>query len=82
VFPPSAAAGQGDLKWAEAGVPVAITLAIMRHMSAAMLRRYSHVRQVVKIQAMQVVEAQSAFSVAVPRVSPKVDAKAAPAESP
>ena len=66
---------------AEAGVPEATMLAIMGHMSAAMLRRYSRVRQAVKIEAMQVVEARSAFSVAVPKVSPKVDAKA-PAESP
>jgi integrase len=64
-------------KMAEAGVPEATMLAIMGHMSAAMLRRYSHVRQAAKTEAMQAVEARSAFSVAAPKVSPKVDAESA-----
>jgi integrase len=41
---------------AEAAVPEATMLAIMGRMSAAMLRRYSHVRQAAKTEAMQAVE--------------------------
>ena len=58
---------------AEAGVPEATMLDIMGHMSSAMLRRHSHIRQVAKVEAMDAVEARSAF--AVPKVSPKVEVK-------
>jgi hypothetical protein len=51
----------------------ATMLDIMGHMSSAMLRRYSHIRQVAKVEAMDAVEARCAF--AVPKVSPRVEAK-------
>jgi hypothetical protein len=60
---------------AEAGVPEATMLDIMGHMSAAMLRRYSHIRKAAKIEAIEAVEARSAFSVVVPKESPKVVAE-------
>lgn len=62
-------------KMAEAGVPEAAMLDIMGHMSAAMLRRYSHIRQAAKAAAMQAVEDRSAFSLGVPKESPKVEEK-------
>ncbi len=64
-------------KMAEAGVPEATMLDIMGHMSTAMLRRYSHIRQAAKIEAMQALEARSAFSLTVPKESPKVSQKQA-----
>jgi integrase len=62
-------------KMAEAGVPEATMLDIMGHMSAAMLRRYSHIRQAAKVEAMQAIESRSAFSVGVPTKSPTVGGK-------
>jgi hypothetical protein len=59
-------------KMAEAGVPEATMLDIMGHMSAAMLRRYSHIRQAAKIEAMQAIESRSALSLGVPTKSPTV----------
>jgi integrase len=59
---------------AEAGVPEGTMLDIMGHMSAAMLRRYSHIRQAAKVEAMQAIESRSAFSVGVPGKSPTVGA--------
>lgn len=58
-------------KMAEAGVPEATMLDIMGHMSTAMLRRYSHIRKAAKVEAMQAIEARSAFSIGVPKDSPK-----------
>ena len=46
---------------AEADVPEATMLAIMGHMSRAMLERYSHIRHAAKVDAMNAVEARSAF---------------------
>jgi hypothetical protein len=57
---------------AEAGVPEATMLDIIGHMSAAMLRRYSHIRQAAKAEAMQAVEGRSAFSLGVPKESQQV----------
>ena len=64
-------------KMAEAGVPEGTMLDIMGHMSAAMLCRYSHIRQAAKVEAMQAIESRSAFSVGVPTKSPTVVAKQA-----
>ena len=60
-------------KMAEAGVPEATMLAIMGHMSRAMLERYSHIRRSAKVEAMAAIEARSAFSVGVPQEVPKED---------
>jgi integrase len=67
-------------KMAEAGVPESTMLDIMGHMSTAMLRRYSHIRQAAKRDAMNAVELRSAlaFSVGVPKDSPKVGLSGAP----
>lgn len=46
-------------------------LDIMGHMSTAMLRRYSHIRQAAKVEAVQALEARSAFSAEVPKESPE-----------
>jgi hypothetical protein len=40
-----------------------------------MQRRYSHIRQAAKVEAMQAVESRSAFSVGVPTKSPTVGNK-------
>lgn len=61
-------------KMAEAGVPESTMLAIMGHMSRAMLERYSHIRMAAKREAVK----SLAFAngepavIAVPQVSPKV----------
>jgi hypothetical protein len=52
-------------------------LDIMGHMSTAMLRRYSHIRQAAKVEAIEALEARSAFSVRAPKESPKVGEKPA-----
>jgi integrase len=46
-------------KMAEAGVPESTMLDIMGHMSTAMLRRYSHIRQVAKREAIEAIEKNS-----------------------
>jgi len=61
-------------KMAEAGIPEATMLAIMGHMSRAMLERYSHIRRAAKVDAMAAVEARSAFSGGVLQEVPKVNA--------
>jgi len=61
-------------KMAEAGVPESTMKAIMGHMSRAMLEKYSHIRNQAKVDAIQAIEAGSAFSVGVPKESPKVAA--------
>jgi integrase len=61
-------------KMAEAGVSEGTMLAIMGHMSRAMIERYSHIRKAAKVEAMQAVESRSAFAIVVPKVSPKVKA--------
>ena len=60
---------------AEAGVPESTMKAIMGHMSRAMLEKYSHIRNQAKVDAIQAIEARSAFSsgVPIPKVSPKVN---------
>ena len=58
-------------KMAEAGIPEATMLAIMGHMSRAMLERYSHIRKAAKIEAMTAIEART-FSFTVPKEIPKV----------
>ena len=57
-------------------MPEATMLAIMGHMSRAMLERYSHIRHAAKVDAMNAVEARSAFP-GVAKVSAKVDQKTA-----
>ena len=47
-------------------------LDIMGHVSAAMLRRYSHIRAQARRDAIEAVESRQ-FSTAVPKESPKVD---------
>ena len=59
-------------KLAEAGVPEGTMLDIMGHVSAAMLRRYSHIRAQARRDAIEAVESRQ-FSIAVPKESPKVD---------
>src|SRR5262249_29168941 len=44
-------------KMAEAGVPESTMLAIMGHMSRAMLERYSHIRMAAKREAMNAIRA-------------------------
>jgi integrase len=58
-------------KLAEAGVPESTMLDIMGHMSAAMLRRYSHIRAKARREAMTAVESGSVVGVLqeVPKVS-------------
>jgi integrase len=46
-------------KLAEAGVPESMMLDIMRHVSAAMLRRYSHVRAKARREAIEAIESRS-----------------------
>jgi integrase len=58
-------------KMAEAGVPESTMLDMMGHVSAAMLRRYSHIRAKARQEAMTALEARS-VSVGVPKESPKV----------
>ncbi|MFN7999116.1 MAG: tyrosine-type recombinase/integrase [Bryobacteraceae bacterium] len=55
---------------AEAGVLESTMLDIMGHVSSAMLRRYSHIRQAAKLEAMQAVEDRSAHV----KDSPKMNA--------
>jgi integrase len=64
-------------KMAEAGVPEATMLDIMGHMSTAMLRRYSHIRQAAKVEAIEALEARSPFSNGVPKEFPKASEKQA-----
>jgi len=59
-------------KMAEAGIPEATMLAIMGHMSRAMLERYSHIRRAAKVEAMAAIEARSAYSDGVLQEVPKV----------
>ena len=65
-------------KLAEARVPHSTMLAMMRHMSAKMLRRYSHIRAKARRDAIAAIEARD--SDGVPQESPKVDAQG-PTES-
>ena len=44
---------------AEAGVPESTMLAIMGHMSRAMLERYSHIRLEAKRQAVEALQSQT-----------------------
>jgi integrase len=57
-------------KLAEAGVPEATMLDMMGHMSAAMLRRYSHIREKARREAISALE--SRVLVGVPKEVPKV----------
>jgi integrase len=57
-------------KLAEAGVPESTMLDMMGHVSAAMLRRYSHIRARARREAIAAVEARALIGV--PQVSPKV----------
>jgi intergrase/recombinase len=65
-------------KMAEAGVPESTMLAIMGHMSRAMLERYSHIRMAAKREAVKSLslpdlkEIESSL-IEVPKVSPKVE---------
>ena len=64
-------------RWQKPEFPEATMLDIMGHMSTAMLRRYSHIRQAAKVEAIEALEARSAFSVRAPKESPKVGEKPA-----
>ena len=63
-------------KMAEAGIPEGTMLAIMGHMSRAMLERYSHIRKAAKVDAMAAIELRSAFPTALPQEIPTVDGNA------
>ncbi|MGI8745976.1 MAG: tyrosine-type recombinase/integrase [Bryobacteraceae bacterium] len=64
-------------KMAEAGVPESTMLAIMGHMSRAMLERYSHIRMAAKRQAVESLSAPKAENaIGVPTNSPTVTKKA------
>lgn len=69
-------------KMAEAGVPESTMLAILGHMSRAMLERYSHIRMKAKREAVEAMglarqtPKKGKGSNGVPKVSPKVKAKA------
>jgi len=58
-------------KLAEAGVPESTMLDIMGHVSAAMLRRYSHIRAQARRDAIDALESRQ-FSIGVPKEFPKV----------
>jgi hypothetical protein len=58
---------------AEVGIPEPTMLAIMGHMSRAMLERYSHIRRAAKVDAMAAVEARSALLGGVLQEVPKVN---------
>jgi integrase len=65
-------------KMAEAGIPESTMLAIMGHMSRAMLERYSHIRMAAKraavvSMALPDLSVESPISIGVPKESPKVD---------
>jgi integrase len=65
-------------KMAEAGVPEATMKALMGHMSAAMLERYSHVREEAKRAAVEFLSlADEPISNGIPQDSPKVGASTA-----
>jgi integrase len=65
-------------KMAEADVPESTMLALAGHMSRAMLERYSHVRMQAKRRAVEALSLPkvNAFSVGVPKDSPKVEREA------
>ena len=58
-------------KLAEAGVPESTMLDMMGHVSASMLRRYSHIRAKARREAIAALENHVSFGV--PKESPKVD---------
>jgi integrase len=62
-------------KMAEAGVPESTMLALMGHMSRAMLERYSHIRMNAKREAVEALSMtpKAPKSDGVPKVSPKVE---------
>jgi integrase len=62
-------------KMAEAGVPESTMLAIMGHMSRAMLERYSHIRMAAKREAVQALRLtpKPAFSNVVPTKVPTIE---------
>ena len=62
-------------KMAEAGVPESTMLAIMGHMSRAMLERYSHIRMAAKREAVESLNfaPKTKSTNAVPKDSTKVD---------
>jgi integrase len=59
-------------KMAEAGVPESTMLDMMGHVSAAMLKRYSHIRAQARRDAIAALETRQS-SIVVPKVSPKVE---------
>ena len=65
-------------KMAEAGVPESTMLAIMGHMSRAMLARYSHIRMAAKREAVEALRTtpKPAISDRVPTKVPTVEASA------
>ena len=63
-------------KLAEAEVPESTMLDIMGHMSAKMLRRYSHIRAKARSEAIAAIEAKDLSGV--PQESPKVNGQEPP----
>jgi hypothetical protein len=63
---------------AEAGVPESTTLALMGHMSRAMMERYSHIRMAAKREAVEAltIRKPEPNSEAVPTKSTTVEASA------
>jgi integrase len=61
-------------KMAEAGVPESTMLAIMGHMSRAMLERYSHIRMAAKREAVEALRLRPQSADGVPKEVPKVAA--------
>jgi integrase len=59
-------------KLAEAGVPESTMLAIMGHMSRAMLERYSHVRMAAKRNAVEALHLEPASTDGLPTKSPTI----------
>jgi len=55
---------------AEAGIPESTMLALMGHMSRAMLERYSHIRMAAKREAVEALTIGKSNSEAVPTKSP------------
>jgi integrase len=63
-------------KMAEAGVPESTMLALVGHMSRAMLERYSHIRMAAKREAVEALALPKAVNaIGVPQDSPKVSRK-------
>jgi len=70
-------------KMAEAGIPESTMLALMGHMSRAMLERYRHIRMAAKREAVKALSLPDLTKtepvlIEVPKVSPNVNGAGAP----